>query len=896
MKVEELLAIKDQFFNLTKEQQTEILSSLSSDELEELNYCWPFWAREEQLLPPLEEDWNIFLLLAGRSAGKCVVDSTPILTANKDWITIGEVEIGDKVFDETGNLCNVLATYKPFVEKTYEVTFDTGEKIICCNEHLWTVWDSPSKKNYFEYRKKNKYSKEWYKDYHVRFKNGKKRYTSINDDDILKYEKYLEEGYSKYSAAKLLNLNPKTLENALDIKNNPRDKTKLSIGKGPRTIDTDQIFDEMNNGNSFFIPCCFPVNYEHKKLPLDEYFIGLWLSDGSSARPKIESADPEVIHHILNRTNFICREKNNGNSLSKSYFFYGPEIQFYNSGIAIKNTNSIKNKLKEMNLINNKHIPECYMKSSVNQRIDLLRGLMDGDGHVSPRGFCTFYNTNKRLAKQVHELVCSLGMKSTFVVIPANKNNYRNNAESYNVRWTVKDFNPFHLSRKSKRCEKALASKKISILHRKIVSVKIANLPNEGMTCLTVDSPSNLFLCTRSFIPFKNTRAASEAIRQLVCGSTPEEKGKYSRIALIGMNEKSTRDVMVTGDAGILSVHPKEFSPEYISSQAKLIWPNGAIATLYNDSAPENLRGPRFDCCWIDEVAAFKNAEETFSQIQMCCGLGNKPIQIYTTTPHTRKAKLLKKIMNRDKTVVRRSSSFANAANMTADFFETMKEMYDGTRIAKQEMYGELIEDVEGALWNNELIRYTEDVITPNDARNMELRVVVGVDPSGSVGGDECGIVVAGATTSNPKTYYVLEDASVQGSPTVWANKARNMYEKWFADKIVAEANYGGTMVEAVLQEVDSELPVKIVHASKGKMIRAEPISALYEQGKVFHGNRKMVELETEMTEYDGASNKKSPNRLDAMVWTMTELKAGNYYTKEQREKLAKINLNGLSW
>ena len=402
-----------------------------------------------------------------------------------------------------------------------------------------------------------------------------------------------------------------------------------------------------------------------------------------------------------------------------------------------------------------------------------------------------------------------------------------------------------------------------------------------------------LFMAGRSS---GKTRSAAEAIKQLVCGPTPLSKGKYSRIGLIGSNEKSTRDVMVTGDAGILGVHHKDFRPDYISSQAKLQWPNGAIATLYNDTAPENLRGPRFDAVWGDEIAAWKNLDETFTQIQMCCGLGDRPIQIYTTTPHTRKAKKLKEIIDRDKTVLSKSSSYANKANMTAAYFEMIEEMYEGTRTGSQEIYGELIEDVEGALWTNDMILYTDDVLTPRDIRQMDVRVVVGVDPSGTSKGDECGIVVAAVTTHGPKIYYVLEDASIQGSPNTWANKVNSMYEKWMADKVIAEVNFGAEMVTEVLHNVASELPVKSIHASKGKLIRAEPISALYEQEKVFHGNRKMVELETEMTEYDGSPKKKSPGRLDSMVWAMTELKAGNNYTNEQKKLIANIQMGGLAW
>ena len=389
------------------------------------------------------------------------------------------------------------------------------------------------------------------------------------------------------------------------------------------------------------------------------------------------------------------------------------------------------------------------------------------------------------------------------------------------------------------------------------------------------------------------TKAGAEAIREMMCGPTPKEPGKYRKCALIGLNEKAVRDVMVNGVSGILAVHPPEFQPTYISSQARLVWENGAEAIMYSAENPENLRGPQFDVIWADEIAAYAKLEEVYKQIQMSTRLGKSPKQIYTTTPHFRNASTLEKIRDRSRTVLSTGSTFENLANAPQDFVDTILEEFAGTRMGLQEIEGSLIQEVEGALWNNDMIgKYCE--VTPEICRNTTMRIVVGVDPTGTSTGDKCGIVVAGVgyDENDQKTFIVLEDASIQGLPDEWAKKTVAMYDKWGADKIVAEKNFGGDMVSSVIKQEDNSVPVELVFASKGKLIRAEPISQLYQQGLVKH-NAGLGDLEKEMMEYTGDPRQKSPNSLDAMVWAMTELKGKSSRSKKELEFIKNLKLRG---
>ncbi len=389
-------------------------------------------------------------------------------------------------------------------------------------------------------------------------------------------------------------------------------------------------------------------------------------------------------------------------------------------------------------------------------------------------------------------------------------------------------------------------------------------LPPEG------DWATWLILAGRGF---GKTRTGAETIRDWVCGTTPLSAGKCSRIALVAETAADARDVMVEGESGLLAVHPPDFKPTYSPSLRRITWPNGAVATLYNATEPDQLRGPQHDAAWCDELAKWRYCQETWDQLQFGLRLGDFPRTIITTTP--RPLPLIRKLVNDPKVAVTRGATWDNKANMPESFIKEIEDKYAGTRLGRQELEGEILDDVPGSLWSREQL----DTYRLREAPEDLERVIVSVDPatSNEENSDETGIVVVGFSrdADGYARGYVLEDGSMKGKPEEWAKKAVTLYRKWEADKIVAEKNQGGDMVSAVIRAVDRSIPLKLVHASRGKVVRAEPISALYEQGRVHHVGR-FDKLEDQMCLFSIDNIRSpamgSPDRVDALVWGLTEI------------------------
>jgi phage terminase large subunit-like protein len=368
------------------------------------------------------------------------------------------------------------------------------------------------------------------------------------------------------------------------------------------------------------------------------------------------------------------------------------------------------------------------------------------------------------------------------------------------------------------------------------------------------------------------TRAGAEWVRTQVEGARPGDPGRAGRVALVGETIDQVREVMIFGESGILACSPPDRRPVWEATRKRLVWPNGAVAQVFSAHEPESLRGPQFDAAWVDELAKWKKAEETWDQLQFALRLGPNPQQVVTTTP--RNVAVLKAILNNPSSVVTHAPTDANRAHLAASFLEEVKARYGGTRLGLQELDGALLEDAEGALWTNAMLERGRVSEVP--ALN---RIVVAVDPpvTGHAGSDECGIVVVGAVTDGPVQdwrAYVLEDASVQGtSPDGWARAAIEAMQRHGADRLVAEVNQGGDLVQAVIRQVDPLVSFKAVRASRGKTARAEPVAALYEQGRVHH-RRGLARLEDQMCRMTarGYEGRGSPDRVDALVWALTAL------------------------
>ena len=364
------------------------------------------------------------------------------------------------------------------------------------------------------------------------------------------------------------------------------------------------------------------------------------------------------------------------------------------------------------------------------------------------------------------------------------------------------------------------------------------------------------------------TRAGAEWVRSMVEGSRPLDRGEARRVALVGETLDQVREVMIFGESGILACSPPDRRPVWEATRKRLVWPNGAVAQAFSAHDPEALRGPQFDAAWVDELAKWKRAEESWDMLQFCLRLGERPRQCVTTTP--RNVPVLKRLLQSDTTVLTHAPTEANRANLAGSFLEEMRTRYGDTRLGLQELEGKLLEDVEGALW------------TAGQLADLRVsdpgalgRVVVAVDPpvTSGAGADTCGIVVA-ALSGCGERVVVLEDASISGaSPAAWAEAVVATYRRHRADRVVAEVNQGGELVETVVRQVDRTVSYRGVYASRGKVSRAEPVAALYEQGRVTHLGR-MAELEAQMAQMavGGFKGRGSPDRVDALVWAVTEL------------------------
>jgi phage terminase large subunit-like protein len=361
---------------------------------------------------------------------------------------------------------------------------------------------------------------------------------------------------------------------------------------------------------------------------------------------------------------------------------------------------------------------------------------------------------------------------------------------------------------------------------------------------------------------FGKTRMGAEWVREKV------DSGQAKRIAIIAETAADARDVLVEGDSGLLSLYPEGEGPDYQPSKRRITWANGAVATLFNATEPNQLRGPQYDLAWSDELAKWRYARETWDQLQFGLRLGDNPQQIVTTTP--RPIELIKAIIagNEGEVVITSGNTMDNASNLAGKFLDKIVKRYQGTRLGRQELNAEILGDIPNALWSLQTI----DLYRTRDIPEHFDRIVVAVDPAvtSTEASDEHGIIVAGMSGEDG---YVLEDASIKGTPNEWALAAVTAYDKWSADCIVAEVNQGGDMVENTIHSVRKNIKVDQVRATRGKHIRAEPVSSLYQQGRIHHVGA-FVDLETQLTMMTSAGyeGEDSPDRADALVWAFTRL------------------------
>jgi phage terminase large subunit-like protein len=359
------------------------------------------------------------------------------------------------------------------------------------------------------------------------------------------------------------------------------------------------------------------------------------------------------------------------------------------------------------------------------------------------------------------------------------------------------------------------------------------------------------------------TRAAAEWVRAMI------ETQTCKRMALIGPTFADVRDVMIEGDSGLMAISSYGNRPKFEVSRRRVVWPNGGMALVFSAEDPDSMRGPQFDGAWGDEFAAWSKPEAVLDTLRPALRIGADPRLVLSTTPRPMPA--LKALLADHKCAVTRSATRDNERNLSNGFLDDLEGRWAGSIWARQELNGEMIEDPKGALWTRSDIR---------QARNCEAlptldRIVVAVDPPVSIGpkADTCGIIVAGAGgIGHNRRAIILADYSIQGaSPKGWSDVAARAYEQFGANLIVAEANQGGEMVRTMLSLAATQAPIRLVHASTGKTARAEPIALLYAQGRVAHAAH-FADLEDQMCSFGASGFSGSPDRVDALVWALTDL------------------------
>lgn len=358
---------------------------------------------------------------------------------------------------------------------------------------------------------------------------------------------------------------------------------------------------------------------------------------------------------------------------------------------------------------------------------------------------------------------------------------------------------------------------------------------------------------------FGKTRTGAETIQKWV------RQGKAKNIALVGQTDGDVEKVMIQGPSGIQAIAEDSLRPRYYKAQKKLVWPNGAYALVISDSAYERLRGPQFDAAWIDELAKFTHVQETWDQLGFALRLGKRPRCIVTTTP--KPIALIRKLITQKDVYVTTGSTLDNAQNLAANFIENMLTSYHNTRLGRQEIYAEILGQHESQTWSENVIRACKRSVVPTGF----LRTIVAVDPALSYDeqSDETGIIVA--SLCHDRLAWVRADYSCKRAPIDWVQRAIQAYKTYKADAILFESNNGGDVISNLFYTVDPKIKLLPARATQSKLSRSEPIAALYEQGRVFHVDYGLDNLEEQMILFPDAVEK-SPDRVDALVWALNDL------------------------
>lgn len=785
--------------------------------LAELKYNWRNWARPNQLPPP--DDWDIWLLLAGRGFGKLGAVDSPVMSRQRvlegherpAFRPLGDLRLGDIVYAPDGSETLVIGAYDTEVHDEYLIKFSDGCKVSVSDTHEWVTWTHRDRKQYSRYGNLVEYPDEWWS-----FKG--------------------------------------------ELKNSHGNVTGSF---GPERRTTQQILDTLKIGargdTNHSIPMAAPLQHSPIETTLDPYLLGVWLGDGSSSQAQITQHESDWPH------------------LEPYFLAEGFEIRTsvgYPQSFRI--TNGFQGKLTEEGVMSNKHIPERYLYASVEQRLALVQGLMDTDGGLvgyrdKPCSTVEFCTTLPQVADMMMKILWSLGQKPRASWSKAGyklpDGTHKDCKDRCRIVWTP-TMQVFRIPRKRDALDLSGAQGKRN-RSRMIVDV-VKTGRKVPMRCIKVAHESSLFLIGHELIPTSNTRTGAEYIKERLLA----EPG--IRVGVIGQTIGAARDICIEGESGLLAVINPELVAKWNRSLGQLRLKNGSQVSTFSGGDPEKLRGFQSHYLWLDELCAFQEASATYDMALMGMRLGRNPRMVITTTP--KPTPLIIELVNRsraepDRVRMTAGSTFDNAANLAESTLNSLRARYEGTTMGRQELYAELILEEPGALWkraNVDMDRLDAESVKLEDM----AEIVVGVDPNMSQATErptECGIIVAGRGRDG-KGYLLHDGSLLRPSPDAWATQVVNLYHRFHANQVVAEVNQGYDLVTHTIHTVDPRVPVKKVYSVRGKSLRAEPIAAYAEQHRIHHVGTYDT-LEDQMVQW--VPGNPSPDRLDAYVHAFTKLLLG---------------------
>jgi phage terminase large subunit-like protein len=825
--------------NIPQAEKTKLLEDIIAKRYPDrgwtgLKYDWELHRRTDQWFDIIPDpNWRTACWLAGRGFGKGCVLSTQIPTPS-GFITMGNIKVGDEVFDEQGRVCKVTAVTDEYIpEKAYRLYFSDGATLEVCDQHQFVTWTHADRKAYLRKDSRaintentNRFPDDWVNWKKKVHKGGNK----ISNDRLLTARHLIEKGESKSTVRKLTGIQGQALDQLFSgnfDQNAIEENTELSP-KVRTTLDIISTFTYNNRMDlNHCIPVCKPIELDEKEFELSPYLYGVFLGDGCKHSGCISQGkeDYQDLKIQIEKEGYVVLEHNPITTLFR--------------------VKGLRRILTKMGLIKDKHVKKEYLRGSIHQRQGFLAGLMDTDGHFNKStGHCEFVNTNKEIADAVFELLCSLGQKPVITEKDAKLNGV-----SKKIAYRV-TFRPtiqvFRLPRKANQIK--LEGRQMLRNHHRMI-VKYEEINPSPMKCIQVDSANSMYLLGKNFIPSHNTRVAAEIARFLA------ESDTAKRIGVVCPTAHDANAVFLHGNSGLMNISPPWFRPEHHPTYKNVTWPGrDTVLYLFSAEDPESLRGHQFDWMIMDELAAWSKGKAVWEQAILVNRLGKHPRAIVTTTPKANE--LIKSVVGNPDTWTITGSTEENKDNIDV---RQMMTLFEGTRLGRQELHGEILEDVEGALWKSEWIE--KNRVHPREIENLPefLYIVLAIDPAmtSNKNSDETGMCVAAYGADD--RYYILYADSHRETPHEWARRAFALYDEYFVTSIVAETNNGGDLVLQNLTKIRPDISINGIHAKKGKALRAEEVVHLYELGKVRH-IQIFPKAESQMAEFNPISN---PNGHD---------------------------------